>query len=68
MPPRPCQTCDKCKSTLATSSGTHPEPIPHKPVTRYHNTTGEPYKICNRCREILEPLEHWRKNAEKSTP
>lgn len=53
-PPVPCQVCEKCGSTLAMHPDHHREPEPHKWVTRYHESTGKPYEMCEVCFERRE--------------
>lgn len=45
----PCRGCPECNTTLELSPEFHKTPKPHQYVTRYDETTGEPYQICLRC-------------------
>lgn len=50
MPPRTCQVCADCGSTLAQTPQTHQEPTRHTLQVRYSETTGLPkYFICTQC-------------------
>lgn len=49
MPPRKCDGCPTCNTTLAPHPDYHKEPDPHEFVTRYDEQTGEPYKVCINC-------------------
>lgn len=53
--PKPCQTCDKCRSTLAYSPDSHQVPKPHKLELRYDTHTGQPsHKVCTVCYERFD--------------
>lgn len=59
MPPKKCQGCSECNTTLELHPDHHRTPDPHEFVTRYDETTGEPYQICKRC---------WAKPKEPPAP
>lgn len=44
----PCNGCKKC-NTVPSAGTPFREPIPHHFITRYNETTGEPYKVCDVC-------------------
>lgn len=49
MDPYPCQACEDC-GTVPAWRGLEPRaPIPHDWVTRYNETTGQPYEVCRCC-------------------
>ncbi len=49
MGTHPCQGCEKCGTTYATHPADHQPLEPHQWVTKYHQSTGKPYKACGRC-------------------
>jgi len=54
MPPRDCQGCEKCGTTLAMSKSGHEPMQPHVPVPRYSQTTGElRHFVCDVCGELI---------------
>lgn len=54
MPVHDCMGCEECKTTYAQHSDHHKPLQPHQWITKYNETTGKPYKICNKCDHIDE--------------
>jgi hypothetical protein len=49
-----CEGCDECKTTYATNPDGHKPLEAHVWMTRYNQTTGKPFKVCNNCMRIDE--------------
>jgi hypothetical protein len=49
MPPRGCEICTKCGSTMGTGKNFHLEPEEHEWEIKFDPNTGEPYEICKKC-------------------
>lgn len=58
MPPQPCQTCEKCGSTLSSRKDGHVDPEPHdwKEEWAIHRGSLKWIRRCRRCytEEILQ--------------
>jgi len=46
-----CQGCDICNTTFASHPDNHKELQPHEYITVYNESTGKPYKRCNKCHQ-----------------
>lgn len=58
-----CEVCSKCGTTLAQGPNTHPDPVPHDPMTVETRTTYQGQVIvervttCCNCRRTLERVK-----------
>ena len=49
--PANCMGCTDCNTTLEGNPERHKTPEPHQWKTYYHQSTGKPYQMCERCHE-----------------